>query len=82
MDELDGNAIAGQLEEVFSSDMTTAVLTCGTCGAARMVAELMVYLQAPGTVARCPTCSCVVMVLVRRGTMTCVDLTGTAGLAA
>src|SRR5258705_7342397 len=35
MDELmlDGNAIAGLLQELFAVEMTTAVGTCGDCGA-------------------------------------------------
>jgi ribosomal protein S27E len=82
MDALDGNAIAGQLHEVFSSDMTTATGTCATCGNATIVAELVVYLEAPGTVVRCPVCGHVMMVFVRRQAMTCVDLTGLAHLAA
>jgi len=34
---LDGNAIAGLLQEVFAVEMTTAIGTCGGCGAARPV---------------------------------------------
>jgi Family of unknown function (DUF6510) len=30
---LDGNAVAGLLQEVFATEMTIAVATCGTCGA-------------------------------------------------
>lgn len=82
MEALDGNAIAGLLHEVFSSEMTTATGTCGTCGAASVVAELVVYLQAPGTVVRCPVCGNIMMVFVRRQAMTCVDLTGMADMAA
>ena len=35
MDELmlDGNAVAGLLGEVFAVEMTTAIGTCGNCGA-------------------------------------------------
>ena len=33
MDPLDGNAIAGDLFEVFGAEMTTAVGTCAHCGA-------------------------------------------------
>ena len=81
MDALDGNAIAGQLVEVFGAEMTTATGTCAYCGAVRQVAELRVYLRAPGTVVRCTSCGNVVMVLVEiRGT-TCVDLRGLAGLS-
>lgn len=82
MEALDGNAIAGLLHEVFSSEMTTATGTCGTCGAASVVAEMVVYLQAPGTVVRCPVCGNIMMVFVRRQAMTCVDLTGMADMAA
>ncbi len=82
MDALDGNAIAGLLQHVFESDMTTATGTCGTCGAASVVAELVVYLQAPGTVVRCPVCGHIMMVFVRRQAMTCVDLSGVADMTA
>jgi len=76
MDALDGNAIAGTLQDVFGNEMTTADSICAHCGAGRSVAELMVYLRAPGTVVRCRSCQRVVMVLVEiRGT-TCVDLRG------
>jgi Family of unknown function (DUF6510) len=82
MDALDGNAIAGLLHDVFSSEMTTATGTCATCGSASIVAELVVYLQAPGTVVRCPVCGNIMMVFIRRREVTCVDLTGLADMAA
>jgi hypothetical protein len=77
MDALDGNAIAGQLVEVFGVELTTATGVCASCGASGLVAELEVYLQAPGTVVRCRSCSSMLMVLVTtaRG-VTCVDLRG------
>ncbi len=40
---VDGNAIGGLLAEVFGTEMTTAVGTCGSCGAVSLVAELAVY---------------------------------------
>jgi len=80
MEALDGNAIAGLLYEVFDAEMTTATGVCASCGASRQVAELEVYLRAPGAVGRCRTCGSVLMVLARiRGT-TCVDLGGLASL--
>ncbi len=82
MDALDGNAIAGLLQDVFSSEMTTATGTCGTCGSGSVLAELVVYLQAPGTVVRCPVCGNIMMVFIRRRDVTCVDLSGLADLAA
>jgi hypothetical protein len=76
----DGNAIAGQLMDVFGREMTTAMGTCATCGASGQVGALVVYLRAPGTVARCPACSAVLMVLVAIRGVTCVDLRGMASL--
>src|SRR5215472_872789 len=40
---LDGNAIAGLLQEVFAVEMTTAIGTCGGCGAAGPVGAAHVY---------------------------------------
>jgi hypothetical protein len=80
MDALDGNAIGGLLIEVFGEEMTTATGRCDHCGAVAQVAELVVYLEAPGTVVRCRSCESVVMVVVEvRGTK-CVDLRGLAAL--
>jgi hypothetical protein len=80
MEALDGNAIAGLLQDVFGTEMTTAESVCGHCGDRRPVAELVVYLRAPGTVVRCRTCSSVVIVLVEARGATCVDLTGLSAL--
>lgn len=80
MDAVDGNAIGGLLDEVFGADMTVAASVCGSCGAARQVAQLAVYLQAPGTVVRCPSCDGVLMVFVKVRDRTCVDLLGLASL--
>jgi hypothetical protein len=80
MHALDGNAIAGLLLEVFGAEMTTATGTCGHCGAAAQVAELVVYLEAPGTVVRCRRCESVLMVIAEVRGIKCVDLRGAAAL--
>jgi hypothetical protein len=80
MEALDGNAIAGRLVEVFGAEMTTAEGTCAHCGASALVAELVVYLQAPGTVVRCRSCESVLMVIVQARGINCVDLRGIAAL--
>ena len=64
MDALDGNAIAGALFEHFGHDMTMAEVRCSHCQSTSMMAELRVYMKAPGDVARCPSCDEVVMVIV------------------
>jgi hypothetical protein len=79
MDALDGNAIAGQLLEVFGVELTTATGTCANCAAAAPIAELVVYMSA-GTVARCRSCEAVVIVLVERPGATRVDMRGMAAL--
>ena len=69
MDALDGNAIAGVLYEHFGQEMTMTEGRCGHCRNVSMIAELRVYMKAPGAVARCPVCRNVVMVIVDvRGT--------------
>jgi Family of unknown function (DUF6510) len=80
MNALDGNAIGGLLHEIFGTEMTAAVGTCANCGATGPVAETVVYLQAPGTVMRCRTCTAVLMVVIRRSETNCVDLSGIAAL--
>jgi hypothetical protein len=80
MDAVDGNAIGGLLLEVFGTEMTGAPTVCGTCGDARPVAELVVYLRAPGTIVRCRTCDHVLMAFVTVHDRMCVDLQGLAVL--
>ncbi len=67
---LDGNAIAGVLFERFGEEMTTARGTCAHCHNESQVGELLVYMKAPGAVARCPICRNVVIVIAEvRGAM-------------
>ena len=65
MPALDGNAIAGDLFAAFGHEMTTVVGTCTSCGATSAIAELPVYISGPGSVARCPGCASVAIVLAR-----------------
>jgi hypothetical protein len=78
---VDGNAIGGMLIELFGTEMTTAVGTCGVCGTVGQVAEMAVYRSALGTVVRCRVCDNVLMVFVEVRGVTCVDLHGLAQLA-
>jgi hypothetical protein len=80
MEALDGNSIGGLLFDVFGAEMTTATGVCAECGAGGPVAQLVVYLEAPGTVARCRSCSSVLMVMVDVRGIKCVDLRGLAEL--
>jgi hypothetical protein len=77
MDELmlDGNAIAGLLQEVFAVEMTAAIGTCGSCGTARPVGAVHVYRGA-GTVLRCAHCDNVLAKIVKNDSRVWIDLTG------
>jgi Family of unknown function (DUF6510) len=81
MEALDGNAIAGALHAAFGQEMTSASGTCATCGQTNALAQLRVYLRAPGAVARCPACGEVQLVLIEARGLVCVDLSGLAALS-
>jgi hypothetical protein len=74
---LDGNAAAGILSEVFTAEMTSATGTCASCGATNALGAAQLYAQAPGAVLRCPSCTAMLMCVVRfpEGGMV-VDLSG------
>jgi Zn finger protein HypA/HybF involved in hydrogenase expression len=78
---LDGNAIGGQLLELFGVDLTAAPCVCESCGAEEELARVDVYLDCPGTVVRCPHCGNVLLTIVRGRERTWVDLRGTRGLS-
>jgi Family of unknown function (DUF6510) len=61
---LDGNAVAGLLQEVFAVEMTTAIGTCNACDATEAVGALHVFRGA-GIVMRCPRCENVLVTVVR-----------------
>ncbi len=63
---LDGNAVAGLLQEVFAVEMTTAIGTCNGCGEAKPVGAAHVYRGA-GVVMRCPHCDNVLVTIVKDG---------------
>ena len=81
MDELmlDGNAIAGLLQEVFAADMTTAVGTCGNCAAAGPVGAVQVFRGA-GIVLRCPHCGNTLAKIAKSDSRVWIDLTGIRNL--
>ena len=63
MEALDGNVLAGPLFEYFGSEMTAVLGRCIHCSKSSQIAELVVYARGPGTVARCPHCTNIVIVL-------------------
>ena len=73
---VDGNALAGELSEVFSQEMTVAPVACGGCGAVEQLGADRAYIQAPGMVLRCYHCDNVLLVMVRVGDRLRVSLAG------
>jgi len=63
---LDGNAVAGTLNEIFGVEMTTAVGRCAHCGNRAPLGALLAYVGGPGIVLRCSVCSELVMRIMRR----------------
>ena len=76
---LDGNAIAGLLQEVFAVEMTTALGTCGNCGSTEPVGAIHVYRGA-GIVMRCPHCDNTLAKIVRSETRLWIDFAGVRAL--
>jgi hypothetical protein len=79
--ELDGNAMAGDLREIFAVDVTTALYVCAGCGHADAVATLRLWcVPGMGKVARCPGCADVVMRVVTAPDRIVLDMRGTVRL--
>ena len=79
--KLDGNAAAGELEQIFAFEVTSAVGTCANCGAVGAVGGTSVYSQAPGIVIRCPACQGVLIRLAHDGeSRYWLEMTGVSSL--
>jgi hypothetical protein len=76
---LDGNAVAGLLQEVFAVEMTTAVGTCGNCGATDAVGATHVFRGA-GIVMRCRHCEKALLTIVKADTRVWIGFPGVRAL--
>ncbi len=77
---LDGNAIAGMLSDLFVGDVTTAILTCGQCGASAELGTIHVYGGAMGAILRCIHCDNAVLRFVQTPAGSALDMRGARGL--
>ena len=73
---VDGNAVAGSLAEVFAFDVTTAMITCGTCSATNPLADEKAYVRGPGSVLRCAGCAAVLARFAKARDAIWLDLRG------
>jgi hypothetical protein len=78
MDEsmLDGNAAAGDLQELFAVEVTQMTGVCGNCGRSGPLAEARTFALAPGLTLRCPGCEAVLARLVHLPDRTLFELRG------
>lgn len=77
---LDGNAVAGDLTEVFARDVTTATICCGGCGSSAEMGAVRVYGGAMGSIFRCINCDTPVVRLVRTPRGFAIDMRGATHL--
>lgn len=76
---LDGNAVAGLLQEMFAVEMTTALETCAGCGATEPIGAVHLYRGA-GVVLRCPHCENVLVKIVQGRGSTWMSMEGARAL--
>ena len=73
---VDGNAVAGMMQEMFGTDMTATPAECANCGAVSEMGQLKTFTHAPGTVMRCPACGQVMMSIVETPEAMHLDVRG------
>jgi hypothetical protein len=76
---LDGNAVAGLLQEVFGAEMTTSIGTCNACGVSEPLGAVHVFRGA-GVVLCCPHCGNTLVAIVKSGARVWVALPGVRAL--
>ena len=73
---VDGNAVAGQLVDVFGRDMTMAVARCAGCANEAEMGALMAFTRGPGVVLRCLACEAAIARIVETPTSIYVEARG------
>jgi len=75
---LDGNAVAGRLQQIFGQDMTKAVARCVGCASNVEMGASIVFMHGPGVVMRCPACKGVIARIVETPAAIYLDMRGAA----
>ena len=71
-----GNAVAGELSNIFATDVTVAEGRCAHFGAMKCFAEAHLYMQSPSLVARCAECQHVLLRLAHARHRVFLDVRG------
>jgi len=77
---LDGNAMAGLLQEIFGTEMTAVPSRCAGCGNEAEVGSLLAFMQGPGYILRCSACKQIVLRIVETPDSYVIDARGAAYL--
>ncbi len=77
---LDGNALAGMLQEIFGIEMTVVPSQCAGCGNEAEIGGLLAFIHGPGVVLRCPTCRQIILRIVQTPDSFVIDARGAAYL--
>jgi hypothetical protein len=77
---LDGNAVAGLLQEIFATEVTIAPVQCANCGREGEVGTLLAFTQGPGIVLRWPACEKIILRVVQAPQHIYLDARGAAFL--
>ncbi len=77
---VDGNAVAGQLHQIFGRDMTMVVARCAGCASDAEMGALMAFTRGPGVVLRCPACQTAMVRIVETPSATYLEARGAAYL--
>ena len=75
---VDGNAVAGRLQQIFGRDMTTAVARCAGCASDAEMGALIAFTRGPGVVLRCPACQAAIARIVETPAAIYLDARGAA----
>lgn len=73
---MDGNALGGMLEEIFSMEMTTNQAQCNHCSAQGELGSLRAFMHGSDAVLRCPYCDNIIMRIVQAPKAFYLDLRG------
>jgi len=77
---LDGNAVAGLLQQMFAVEMTASPTICAHCGREGDLGTLVAFTKSPGVVLRCPGCEQVMLRIVETTEALYLDARGTVYL--
>ncbi len=77
---LDGNAVAGLLQEMLGVEMTASPTECAHCGHQAQVGAVLAFVQSPGVVLRCPACKGILLRIVATPDAFYLDARGVAYL--